>query len=82
MIRTQIYFPYEQITRLRQRALEENTTVSEVLRKIVENDEPKKKNKKLNSSEWLLSLANEAKKLGIKGPKDLSSRVDEFVYGK
>jgi len=36
---------------------------------------------KENSGNWLLSLAKEAEKLKIKGPKDLSSGLDKYLHG-
>ena len=81
MTRTQVYFPHSQLEYLRQRAREENTSMSEVLRRIVADCGQKKPKKKMTTSELLLSLAREAEERGIKGPKDLSSKVDEYLYG-
>lgn len=36
----------------------------------------------LNSGEWLLSLAEKSERGGVRGPKDLASRADEYYYGE
>lgn len=81
MDRTQIYLPHQAMVDFRQRAFEEGVSVSEIIRRTIINCEPKKKSKQ-NVGKWLLSLAEEAERRGIKGPKDLSSKVDEYLYGK
>ena len=40
----------------------------------------KKRKKRANVGAWLLSLAQEAEKLKIKGPKDLSLTIDSYLY--
>ena len=42
----------------------------------------RKKNKvELSAGEYLLEMAKEAKKLGFKGPKDLATNIDKYLYG-
>lgn len=86
MKRTQIYFPYHQLRLLKKKAYEEEASLSEIIRRLIqkaleEKSFPLKKAKKQeNSGDWLLSLAKEAEKLKIKGPKDLSSSIDKYLY--
>lgn len=86
MKRTQIYFSYNQLDLLKQRAYEEKSSLSEVIRNLVKKyfeEENLKKNEEKeekNAGDWLLSIAREAEKRKVKGPSDLSSRIDEYVY--
>lgn len=85
MLRTQIYLPETQIKLLKKIAYNEETSLSEAIRRVLEEKlvERKKTTQKLkNTGSWLLSLANKAKKLKIKGPKDLASKVDFYLYGQ
>lgn len=85
MLRTQIYFPEEQLRLLKKISWEEEISLSEVIRQLVEEKlvEAEKKDKKAkNTGAWLLSLADKAKKMKVKGPKDLASKMDEYLYGQ
>ncbi len=80
--RTIISFEPEQITFLKDIAKREHTSISAVVRIAVENFGKKDKT---NSAKELLDWLDENKKELEKGFKDedrnLSSRVDELVYG-
>ena len=80
--RTQVYFEPEVLEMLREEAKEKRTTLASVIREKVEKTIKKKRTavKEKSAAEILLSIAKLGKKLGVKGPKDLSQRVDEFVY--
>lgn len=84
MQRTQVYFDPETLRVLKEEAREKKTTLASVIRGKIERTLPnkrKKKNiKKMNAAEFLEDIAQLGKKLGVKGPKDLSKRIDEFVY--
>lgn len=82
MHRTQVYFEPEILELLRQEAKEKRTTLASVIREKVEKTIKKKrtKRKQMNAAEFLDDIARLGKKLGVKGPKDLSQRIDEFVY--
>lgn len=80
MERTQVYFEPEVLTALREEAIKQKTTLAAIIRKKVKKDLKVKRIKKKNAAEVLMDLANLGKKLGVKGPKDLSQKVDEFVY--
>lgn len=87
MHRTQVYFDKETLELLRNEAKEKKTTLASVIREKVEKNLPKKAKKKkkrvkrqMNAAEALLKIAELGEKLTIHGPKDLSQRIDEFVY--
>ena len=87
MIRTQIYLPQQQHDRLKDLALKQRTSMSGVIRQIVDEKIDKSsqaasmKSKRLNAGEWLLIQVNLAQKLDFRGPSDLASNVDEYLYG-
>jgi hypothetical protein len=33
------------------------------------------------NTNWLLSLAKKAEKMKVKGPRDLASNIDKYLYG-
>lgn len=81
MHRTQVYFEPEVLEMLREEAKEKRTTLASVIREKVEKTIKKKaKRKQMNAAEALMHLAKLGEKLGVNGPKDLSQRIDEFVY--
>lgn len=84
MERTQVYFESEVLDALREEAKKKKTTLAAVIRAKVKKTLPKKKKtkkvKKMNAAEFLLSIAELGEKLKVNGPKDLSQRIDEFVY--
>lgn len=82
MHRTQVYFEPEVLELLRLEAKEKRTTLASVIREKVEKTIKKKKTKRkqMNAAEALMHLAKLGEKLGVNGPKDLSQRIDEFVY--
>jgi len=83
MIRTQIYLTPKQHTMLKNKAHKENATVSEEIRKILDKElfTAEQQVKKQNTGNWLLSMAEEAERLGANGPSDLASNVDAYLYG-
>lgn len=82
MQRTQVYFDSETLELLREEARIKKATLASVIREKVERTVKKKgaKRKQMNAAEFLNHIAELGKKLGVKGPKDLSQRIDEFVY--
>lgn len=79
MIRTQIYFQQDQAEFLRKYAFQKGISVSEVIRNMV--DSHIKKPKKMKSSyEALKMIEIQAKKLNVKGPKDLAKNLDKYLY--
>ena len=84
MHRTQVYFEPEILELLRQEAKEKRGTLASVIREKVKKSVGKKRKKaavkEKSAAEILLGIAKLGKKLGVKGPRDLSQRIDEFVY--
>ncbi len=87
MQRTQVYFEPEVLDALREEARKRKTTLAGVIREKVERSIKKRSlkrekiaPKKMDAVQFLTDIANLGKKLGVKGPKDLSQRIDEFVY--
>jgi hypothetical protein len=79
MIRTQVYLTDEQARDIKLRAKRENKREAEVIRELLNEGMKKSTNKAQESTgESLLRLAA----IGGKGPADLSSRVDDYLYGE
>jgi predicted DNA-binding ribbon-helix-helix protein len=77
MNRTQIYLTKTQIETLRQIAQKRKVSISEIIRSLIREKLEKTPIKK----EGLLSVAKRINKIGIKGPKDLATRLDKYLYG-
>lgn len=84
MIRTQIYLTAKQHQTLLRKAQDKKSTLSGVIRHIIDKDiEPQKVKKKSgNSGDALLEMAAQAKRMKSKGPADLASNVDKYLYGR
>ncbi len=81
MHRTQVYFEPEVLEILREEARRKKATLASVIRaKVVKGIKKKQVKRKMNAAEFLDDIAKLGKRLGVKGPKDLSQRIDEFVY--
>ena len=79
MIRTQVYITEEQAQDIKLRARRENKREAEVIRELLSEGMKKAASKAQESTgESLLRLAA----IGGKGPADLSSRVDDYLYGE
>lgn len=78
MVRTQIYIPEELHRELTFLAKKESLSLAELIRQFVRMGIKTKKRRR-NSGKTLLELARYA----VKGlPKDLSTKHDEYLYGK
>lgn len=83
MIRTQIYLTEQQVKILKEHSFTNEETLSQIIRDLIEKEFFKpKQTKRQNIGDVLLEMADEAKKLNAKGPKDLSSNVDRYLYGE
>ena len=79
MIRTQVYLTEDQVQGIKLRAKRENRHEAEVIRELLSEGMKKSASKAQESTgESLLRIA----KIGGKGPADLSSRVDDYLYGE
>lgn len=79
MNRTQIYLPKKQIEILRKEAQKQRTTTSEVIRRIL-----REKTERTPTRLQRESLFDAAKRInvkGMKGPRDLASDLDKYLYG-
>lgn len=77
MIRTQIYLPKELYQEVDWVAKKEKKPKAQVIREAIEKDVGKKRG---NAGDTLLKLAAMAKKYKWKGPKDLSTNHDKYLY--
>ena len=83
MNRTQIYLPKTQTDALRTLARRRRSTLSEVIRVIL--GEKLRGDGAFSPSmprETLLGAAKRINALGKKGPRDLASHVDRYLYGE
>ena len=79
MIRTQVYLTEEQMLDIKLKAKRENKREAEVIRELLREGMKNSTRKAQESTgESLLRLAA----IGGKGPADLSSRVDDYLYGE
>lgn len=78
MNRTQIYLPKTQIETLRKIAQKRKVSISEVIRSLIREKLEKVQVKK----EGLLAAARRINRLGIKGPKNLATNLDKYLYGR
>ena len=81
MERTQIYLPKSQIKKLKGLAQKRKTTVSELVRDAVDVQYGIKIQTPQKKRETLLEFAKRINSLGPKGPKDLATNMDEYLYG-
>lgn len=82
MNRTQLYLPKTQLDSLRKVARQQNTTVSGVLRYIIsiQLSHDRIKHQKLATIHSLEKFSNDVNRIGTKAPKDLSKKIDAYVY--
>jgi hypothetical protein len=79
MIRTQVYLTEDQARDIKLRAKREKKYEAEVIRDLLSEGMKKSVGKAQESTgDSLLRLAA----IGGKGPADLSSRVDDYLYGE
>lgn len=77
MIRTQIYLPEDLYREIGWLAKKEKKAKAQVIREALEKEVEKNKG---NAGETLLRLAAMAKKYKWKGPRDLSTNHDKYLY--
>lgn len=82
MNRTQIYFPPHQLEELRRLARERNTTVSEVIRDLLNKglESEKRPGEKPKKFKSLLSTAQEIRAISRQGSRDLAADLDQYLY--
>jgi predicted transcriptional regulator len=80
--RTQIYLPSTLKRKLKQTAEARNRTFSDIVREFLEEqvDEKARQKNKVNPWSNLLRAAREAEEKGYRGPSDLSTNHDYYLY--
>ena len=82
MIRTQVYLTEEQSRAIKLRAKRENKPEAKVIREMLTNALDASRSTVGDSTgDALLRLAKLGEKLQVKAPTDLSSRIDDILYG-
>jgi SRSO17 transposase len=82
MIRTQVYLTEEQARDIKLRAKRQNKPEAEVIRELVNTGFQASRSSAGDSTgDALLRLAKLGEKLQVKAPADLSSRIDDILYG-
>lgn len=77
MIRTQIYLPKDLYQEVNLMAEKENKSKASIIREALEE---KLTRKKATTGKTLLEIAQIAKEKQWKGPKDLSTNLDKYLY--
>jgi hypothetical protein len=75
MIRTQVYLPKSLYQLIQLKAEQAKKPAAQLVRELLE--EGLRRQQRETAGEALLRLA----KIGGKGPADLSSRIDDYLYG-
>ncbi len=82
MIRTHIYITEEQAQDIKLRAKRERRRESDVARELLERGRLTSQGKRQETAgDALLRLAKLGRELGLSGPTDLSTRLDDYLYG-
>ena len=87
MIKTQIYLTPYHANALKNAAHARRISMSEQLRELIERGLILQTNVENTAPEGagvgerMITLADRVKKKGVRGPRDLSSRVDTYLYG-
>jgi hypothetical protein len=83
MVRTQVYLTEEQARDIKLQAKRENKAEAEVIRELVNKglDTSQRANRE-TTGDALLRFAKLGEELQVQAPTDLSSRIDEYLYGE
>jgi hypothetical protein len=82
MIRTHVYLTENQSQAIKLRSRREQRPEAEVLREIIDKGlTAEDSTGKLSTGQSLLQLAELGKKYGAHGPTDLSTNLDDYLYG-
>jgi hypothetical protein len=83
MIRTQVYLTEEQARDIKLKARREHKREAEVIRDLLNRGlNVSRSASRETTGEALLRLAKLGEELKIKAPADLSSWIDEYLYGE
>ena len=78
MIRTQVWLTEDQSKYIKERARSEKRKPAEVLRELVDRGRLVSQGKRKESVAGFLA---QIKKLNLSGPTDLSTNLDDYLYG-
>ena len=82
MIRTKVYITEDQARNIKLKAKRENKHEAEVIRDLLSTGlDASRRTHQETTGEALLRLARLGEKLKVKAPADLSSRIDDYLYG-
>ena len=82
MIRTQVFLTEEQARDIKLRAKREKKREAEVIRELLSGGlHASRSTSGETTGEALLRLARLGEKLRVKAPADVSSRIDDYLYG-
>lgn len=81
MQRTQIYLKKTQVDYLTKEAQKTRSTVSEIIRTIIDTRVRPQKKAKGKKPLTLLQIAAKVNKGGPKAPADLATNLDHYLYG-
>ena len=83
MKRTQIYLTKSQKEALEARARRKGTTVSELIRNMINQglESNQKKTLVRKKEPSMFDVLEEIKKMGFSGPPDLAENLDDYLYG-
>jgi hypothetical protein len=82
MIRTQVYLTEEQTQDIKLRAKRQDKAEAEIIRELLDiGRNASSRTHQESTGDALLRLAKLGEKLQVKAPSDLSSRIDDYLYG-
>ena len=82
MLKTYLYVPEELEEKIILTAKIQNKSKAEVIRQALEKGIAAVQSQNTASAQVLLKIAQIGKKYNIKGSKDASEKMDEFLWGK
>lgn len=81
MLRTNLYLPQELYDEVERIAEQESKSKAETLREVIRKGVNQKKKARPNKSlEVMENIINLGKKYKLKGPTDLSEKIDEYLW--
>jgi hypothetical protein len=81
MIRTQVYLTEEQAQTIKLRSRQERKPEAQLIRELLDAGLSAGQMPRQSVGDALLELAELGKKLGASGPTDLSTNLDDYLYG-
>lgn len=82
MLKTYLYVPEELSKEIKELAKYEKKSKAEIMRTALKEGVAKIKRKRVGSAEVLLRIAELGKKYKVRGPKDASARMDEYLWDR